>query len=59
MTVSALADELEASPVTITAWENGSRVLKPERAKRVLAVLAGKGVYATLDTLYAAHQRAA
>ena len=59
MTVMALADAMEASPVTITAWENGTRTLKPEKGKRVLDVLAVNGVYATLDTLYASNERAA
>jgi hypothetical protein len=59
MTVMALADAMEASPVTITAWENGTRTLNPEKGKRVLDVLATNGVYATLDTLYASHARAA
>lgn len=53
MTVASLADAMSASPVTITAWENGTRTLKPERAKLALAVLASNGVCATLDDLYA------
>lgn len=53
MTVASLADAMSASPVTITAWENGTRTMKPERAKLALEVLANNGVYATLDALYA------
>ena len=53
MTVASLAEAMNAKPVTITAWENGTRTLKPERAKVALAVLAKNGVYATLDALYA------
>ena len=40
-------------PVTLTAWENGTRTLMPEKAKLAIAVLAERGVYVGLDAIYA------
>lgn len=54
-----LAESLGVARSTIYAWEDGTRELRPAKAKLVLAALAKHGVYATLDVLYAAPERAA
>lgn len=52
MTAELLAEQVGVSPVTVWAWESGARQLKPDQARKVLAVLAANGVHAGFDALY-------
>lgn len=47
------AAALGVRPVTVTAWENGSRTLNPNKAKDAIRVLESAGVYVGMDAIYA------
>lgn len=54
LTAAALGAAIDAAEATVTAWERGTRQISPTNAKRIIAALESRNVYATLDTLYSA-----